>query len=167
MQIELRKVQYAEFASEETNCFSADVYIDGKKAGTAHNDGHGGETFIDPPALRQKLDAYGATLPRVVSKELRDEKDPTGFFTYQQNGESLIDDLLVAYLMERDVKRAMAKRVLFTMPGKAGIYQTKPMKKDDLARVLADPALATKLKAEKVLNLLPLPEAVALYRESP
>jgi hypothetical protein len=31
-------------------------------------------------------------------------------------------------------------------------------------RWLADPALATSLKADKVLNLLPLREAVALFK---
>jgi hypothetical protein len=162
--ITLKNVKHAEFASEETNCFSADVYIDGKKEGTAENDGHGGATFINPYALAAKLDAYGATLPRITSTTLKDETDPTGFFTYTQTGETLIDDLLEKHLLEKDVKRALSRRVLFTMTGKPGLYQLKPMKAAPLKALLAEPNLATKLKADKVLNLLPLEEAVALYK---
>lgn len=47
MKIELKKIQVFERMSEETNAFVADVYIEGKKVGTAKNDGHGGETFLD------------------------------------------------------------------------------------------------------------------------
>lgn len=166
MNITLRNIKYAAFASEETHCFSATVYIDGKKEGTARNEGHGGPTFIEPRALQEKLDAYGATLPRATST-IVDEKDPTGFFTYPQTGETLIDELVEAHLMERDVKRAMAKRILFTVAGEKGIFQSNAAKTaDQLQRWLADPGLAARLKADKVLNLLPLPEAVALYKAS-
>lgn len=47
MKIELKKIQVFERMSEETNAFVADVHINGKKVGTAKNDGHGGETFLD------------------------------------------------------------------------------------------------------------------------
>ena len=33
MKIELKNVQYAAFASEETNCFEATIYVDGIFAG--------------------------------------------------------------------------------------------------------------------------------------
>jgi hypothetical protein len=164
MNITLRKIKYAAFASEETHCFSADIYIDGKKEGTARNEGHGGSTFIEPRALAERLNAYGATLPRATST-IVDEKDPTGFFTYRQTGETLIDELLEAHLVEKDVKRAMAKRVLFTVAGEKGIFQSNAAKTaDQLQRWLADPGLAARLRAEKVLNLLPLAEAVALFK---
>ena len=42
MKITVKNVKVAEFASEETLCFEATVYIDGVRAFTAHNDGHGG-----------------------------------------------------------------------------------------------------------------------------
>jgi hypothetical protein len=137
-----------------------------QEEGTAENEGHGGPTHITPHALQQRLDAYGATLPRATST-IVDEKDPTGFFTYPQTGETLIDELLEAHLVERDVKRAMAKRILFTVAGEKGIFQSNAAKTAaQFQRWLADPALAAKLKAEKVLNLLPLAEAVALYKAS-
>lgn len=44
MQIELRKLSINTRLSEETVCFSADIFIDGTKAGYASNRGHGGST---------------------------------------------------------------------------------------------------------------------------
>ena len=165
MNIALRKIRYAAHASEETHCFSADVYIDGKKVGTARNAGHGGPTDIDPRALCQKLDAYGATLPPIVSS-IPDNKDPSKFFTYSQSGETLIHDLLEDHLLEREIKRKMTTRILYTVPGKRGIFQTRTGKAAQVQRWLTDPALATKLKSDKVLNLLPLAEAIALCKAS-
>ena len=40
--IELKNLKTAEFASEETHCFEATVYLDGKRFCIASNQGHGG-----------------------------------------------------------------------------------------------------------------------------
>jgi len=163
--ITLKNVKHAAFASQDTHCFSADIYIGGKREGSARNTGHGGATHIEPHRLAEKLDTYAATLPRVTST-MADETDPTGFLTYAQTGETLIEHLLEKHLLEKEVKRAMSRRILFTVAGKPGIFETKPVKADVLKTWLAMPDLATKLKAAKVLNLLPLAEAVALYTGS-
>lgn len=42
MQIVLKNVKNHADMSEETNCFSATIYVDGKKVGTVKNDGRGG-----------------------------------------------------------------------------------------------------------------------------
>ena len=39
MKITLKNVKYSEFASQETYCFEATIYLDGKKAGQVRNDG--------------------------------------------------------------------------------------------------------------------------------
>jgi len=39
MKVELKNVKFSEHMSEETNAFTADVYVDGKKCGYAKNDG--------------------------------------------------------------------------------------------------------------------------------
>lgn len=40
--LELKNVKYAAFASEETHCFSATLYVNGKRFCEVSNDGHGG-----------------------------------------------------------------------------------------------------------------------------
>jgi hypothetical protein len=163
MKIEIRNLKFSAFASEETNCFEATIYIDGKRAGTARNAGHGGPTSIDPRECEARLNAYAATLPKVVS-DIREETDATGFFTYDPTGESLVDDIVADALVQRDLKKALAKRVLFTVVGKAGIFQTNACKADVLARTLEEPGLVRRLKADKILNLLPLADALVLYK---
>jgi hypothetical protein len=163
MDITLKNVKHSGFASHETSCFQADVYVDGKKAGRAENDGHGGMTLISPRELAEKLNAHGRTLPKKVSN-IKDGSEPGGFFTYEQTGETLVGDLLVEWLIQRDVKKAMKTRVLFTIAGKGGIFQTKPLNTASMEASLKDPKLAEKLKAETILNLLPLDEATKIYR---
>ena len=59
MKIELRSVSYNAALSEETMNFHADIWIDGRKAGFAHNHGTGGNTNVQPNTLRQRLDEAG------------------------------------------------------------------------------------------------------------
>ena len=63
MKIELRNIKYADWASEETNCYRALVYIDGVKVGETSNDGHGGADMVHPHEVAERIDAYAATLP--------------------------------------------------------------------------------------------------------
>ena len=70
MKIELKKIEFSERMSEETNCFVADLYIDGKKVGYVKNDGQGGQTDYYGIEKRQsdiimKAEAYCKTLPKV------------------------------------------------------------------------------------------------------
>jgi hypothetical protein len=44
--VELKKVKYYEKMSEETSCFTADIYFNGKKVGLCKNSGNGGETYV-------------------------------------------------------------------------------------------------------------------------
>ena len=44
--ITLKHLKVADFASEETLCFTATVLFDGVAIADARNDGHGGSTFI-------------------------------------------------------------------------------------------------------------------------
>ena len=46
MALTLKNLKHFAAGSQETYCFTATVYLDGKKVGTAENDGHGGETIV-------------------------------------------------------------------------------------------------------------------------
>ncbi|MEI6282076.1 MAG: hypothetical protein WCP82_05080 [Alphaproteobacteria bacterium] len=167
MKIELKNFKYAAFASQETNCFSADVWIDGKKAGWAENQGHGGPTNIGPNTLVNALDKHAESLPYVVTG-MKDPHDPTKPFTYPQTSETIIDEVVSAFLMERDLTKALKKRVLFTLKDKPGIYETKTMTAVHMTNMLK--AIAEgKLKlsrepVDKILNNIPLAEALELYK---
>lgn len=157
MKIELKNVKHSEFASQETNCFEATIYVDGKKAGTACNEGFGGPTLVHPRDLQVRIDAYAATLPEKATNFTVEGKQ----FFMKQNAETIIDDLLCRHLTARDLKRKMKNRILFVRDGV--VLETKTVPPETLARALADPApLMTKLGASRFLNLAPLDEAVDL-----
>ena len=44
--ISLKNLKHFAAGSQETYCFTATVYLNGKRVGTAENDGHGGETIV-------------------------------------------------------------------------------------------------------------------------
>jgi hypothetical protein len=69
MKITLKNFKHAAFASQETYCFEATVYIDGKKAGTASNEGHGGCTFVRLDEAFRHLDTPENDLEGKVDTE--------------------------------------------------------------------------------------------------
>jgi hypothetical protein len=159
MKIELRNIKRAAFASEETHCFEATIYIDGKRAGDVRNDGHGGPNFYQPFALETRLAEYAATLPPVAM----DMGDGTTE-TYPQDADILIGDLLEDHLLAKDLKRAMTNKILFTKVGSEGIFETRKLTPAQVGTYLRDPQTPAKLKAVQILNLLPMETALAIYK---
>ncbi len=153
MEITLKNISHNERLSEETNCFSATIYTDGKKAGEASNHGHGGPTTIHPPELEQKINTYAKTLPPVEVQGMILEMD----------AELLIGDLLTAYLTRRDMLKAFRTRLLFTKAGRPEIYEAT-LDAATMAKVRENPVrMLERLKVDKILNFLPETEALALY----
>ena len=102
MKIELKKISFNERMSEETNCFVADLYINGKKVGYVKNEGCGGCTDYhgytkEDNLIIREAEAYCKTLPRVRVEEYD--------FDYQPTLESVIDDELQKYLKEKEGKK--------------------------------------------------------------
>ena len=120
MKIELKKISFNERMSEETNCFVADLYIDGKKVGYVKNDGQGGQTDYrgytqaDNETIR-KAEAYCKTLPKV--KYLTHE--------WENSLEHLIDQLFEDYLKAKEQKKLrkyFATSIIYGNP-ETGNYQ--------------------------------------------
>lgn len=153
MKIELRNIKVCEFASEETTCFEATIYVDGQKRGDAHNDGKGGCTFINPPSLVDEMNAYAKTLPEKAYSFDMGEGHPK---TYKQDAEGIVDDLVTEFLIKKDLKRDMRNNVLIIRGGKLLALKCK-----NPSPAMLD-AIRVKHKAEHILNGLPIEEALAL-----
>ncbi len=102
MKIELKKIAFYERMSEETNCFAADLYINGKKVGECKNDGQSGCTdyYGSSPENNQiirQAEEYFKTLPKVKVEGLNMMHQPTL--------ESAIDDQFELYLKAKADKR--------------------------------------------------------------
>ncbi|ANF52997.1 hypothetical protein A0O34_21820 [Chryseobacterium glaciei] len=108
MKIELKSIQYSEKLSEETNAFSANLYIDGIKAGTASNRGHGG------PTTYRADDQKGQKLiddAEVYCRSLPSEKFSEGGRDHElkMDLELYIDNLLDKYLQEKEMQKFQGK----------------------------------------------------------
>lgn len=162
MKIELKNIKHSEFASHETNCYEATIYIDGQKVGTVENDGQGGTDNVHPWSVAQQIDAYAATLPKIVcSFEDPDTGKPAEM---SQNHETIFGEILSNWLMAKDLKRIMSKRVLYTKADGL-IYQSKAMAAPALRQYLSEPKLADLYKDKQVLNLLPFEQALNIYKK--
>lgn len=154
MKIELKSIKYAAFASQETSCYNANLYVDGKKIGTVANEGHGGcDSFHGDWETFKKADEWcKANLPKW---SLNDDEEAT----HETDLEMHCGNLLETFLVTRDVKRALKTKVLFRKP-EGGIYE---MKHHGHVEQAVASILKTNPKAD-VLNNMPIEEAVAIYR---
>lgn len=163
--ITLKNIRHSKLASEETEFFRATVLFDGVPVCEASNDGHGGCNLYSPlkgqtnAELRAGLDKISAwifTLPPFVfhGEELTHDLD------------TIVGEVLDAYLSMKDLQRFLKGAVLFVKPGQKGVFKVtmrglRTLPPDQVAR------LAAKVKLEhpgaRVLNELPESEALALY----
>lgn len=217
----LKNLKYAAFASEETSCFSATVYCDGKRLCTARNDGHGGCDSYDalsPPegfstgeeagAARRWLDAEITRIGGLANPAAVDDHDKTGTDVEEEvvkygdrevkhrrvksvtdvdgkvlsreelstedwimrtNGvtkyhvfEWLVSEALTVALCTKDMKSAMSKKWLFTVPDEEGIFQIKRQKGE--RPDMASEELTKKYPGAVLLNALGHDEALAIWR---
>jgi hypothetical protein len=72
VKIEFKKVKHCKWASEETPCFRAEIWVNGDMAGIVKNDGQGGANIYEMQnrELLKKAEAYCKTLPPMISDGL-------------------------------------------------------------------------------------------------
>lgn len=150
MKIELKNIKHSEFASRETNCYEATIYINGKREGLVSNDGHGGCDHVTPWQLAQEIDAYAKTLPPIVCEW----NDPTTGkpMLLEQTHETIFGDLLTNWLIDKDLKRLMKTKILFTRDGQ--LYEISKA-------VRISPS-----ESIQILNNLPFDQARKIYKEN-
>jgi len=75
LRLTVKNYKHCEWMSEETDCYTASLYLDGKRIGTAENSGHGGCDMYDfaTPAAEAAFKAYAEEW--VNSDEV--QNDPT------------------------------------------------------------------------------------------
>lgn len=159
MQITLKNVRHYPSMSEETECFEATVYIDGKKAGEVVNRGQGGAHEMGRD-LYTRLSEYAKTLP------IREVTCGGQQYSFPPDAEGLIDDALSAFLKAKDevrfekmARKDLSTRLVFLRDGK--LLQTKKLP----AATLLEAVQHYVKKGETVLNALPFAEAYPIWRQ--
>jgi hypothetical protein len=117
MRIELKKFKWMPSLSEETNCYSANVYVNGKLAFTASNRGHGGcddyypiaskdGTYDASRKLLAEATAYAKSLPPI----------DTDWGQINSDLETLIGNLVNRAINAGDLRKRMRKNILYVTP---------------------------------------------------
>ena len=99
MKVQLKRLQICANLSEETTAFTADVWIDGKKAGWAKNDGHGGATIVHvgDRAIHAALREHGAALV------------PAEYKSFTPGDEWVVDRLVEEACVAKELARVAKK----------------------------------------------------------
>lgn len=129
--IELKNIKHFAAGSQETYCYTANVYVDGKRWGTTENDGRGGPDNIhalegDWQEVNKLNERVKATYPRTES-----EWFPDGLATTL---EILFGDLVTDHLRRKEFNKLLKQDVFITADGK-GLYVTKGRLKPDPTKV--------------------------------
>ncbi|WP_432757664.1 hypothetical protein [Pseudomonas aeruginosa] len=121
--ITLKNLKVADFASEETLCFTATIVFDGTPIAEARNDGHGGSTFLralnGKTTLLAQAEAFAKGLPPAPLDLGQEGEDP---HYIDMTLDFLVDELADAMHAERKVRAAfnrdIGNKVLFIKDGK-------------------------------------------------
>lgn len=107
MKIELKKLKIFEAGSEETTCFNAELYIEGKNVGYAKNDGRGGCTDYmsyekEGRDLITQAEAFCKTLPDMPNPYSPERP-------FKMDLKIFIDNLVTAELLKKDQNKIQKK----------------------------------------------------------
>ena len=118
-ELELKGFKHAQFASQETHCFEASVYFNGKKIGVVSNEGHGGCDDFTPSG---GIDMWKSTntLWERLSEKL-EEEHPKYYCDFlkketTRSMEGWVCTQVNNWLAHRDFKKYMKSKVVFTDP---------------------------------------------------
>lgn len=108
--VTLKNLKYSDFASEETPCFEATIYVDGKRVGKAFNDGKGSAHRYDPFSIEKALNEIAAALPPMDMSEY-------GMGPIQQDADLMISCLVEDEVTRRKIARMTATNTYLRKPG--------------------------------------------------
>jgi hypothetical protein len=109
--VTIKNLKFSEFASQETSCFKASVYINGVRKGEVSNEGHGGANSYVPWSLHNELEAIAKELPP-CDMSMCGIKRPL-----PQSADLIISDLVEAELTRREIARKTSTSTWFRKPG--------------------------------------------------
>lgn len=130
MKIEIKNIKTAEHLSKETNAFTADIFVGGKKVGYARNDGRGGCTDYNRypgdgnmEAIK-KAEEYCKTLPNKVYPAMFGSPE----LSVKMDLETFIDDAIEQHLDKKEkakLEKKMVDHLMWGVPNSGSYTQIK------------------------------------------
>jgi len=125
MNLEMKSIKYAAFASQETNCFEAVIWKDGQPWAHVSNEGHGGPDRFEPIYPEAQPNFYDdvkvvndalASSPEGIRYTARCKKDYKMNLTFDL--EAWCGERLEDHLQKQKLKRTLRNKVVFIDKGK-------------------------------------------------
>lgn len=158
--IEIRNVKYAAFQSQDSHCFQATVYKDGKRWCVASDDGNGGCINFTPlpksnqtgKELYKEINAFDEGAESVTTTN-----GGNGGFSYLRTLDIVVGDRVNDWLTEKETKRILKKLTIQDVDGK--LYSFKQPYSEAFAE-----QVEKQYPKAKILNAMPFKDAVAIVR---
>jgi hypothetical protein len=111
MKIELRNIKHSEFASQETHCYEATLYVDGVSWGTVYNEGHGGSDGFHGRRDHHGVAKYGYDDIKKLDERIAKEFPGTdyGDIHIEASLEGICCDRVNEFLADRQLKRILSQ----------------------------------------------------------
>ena len=174
MKLELKNIKHSKFASEETYCYQAKVYVNGKPMIEVSNDGQGGSDFqwALKPFTEKDLDKVRDWCIKNLPK-----------WKFENNGKVEMCDTdlemwcgeeVNKFLVSRDLKRKLNKKIIYEQNKELWEYSFKGVKKLEQKHLISFVNGVAKAKVENnenwknvtaILNTLPFDKALEIYRK--
>ncbi len=160
MNIELKNIKHFPSLSEETEAFTANIYINGVQAGHAKNNGHGGSTdyYHNDEKGRELIHQAEAYCKGLPDKQFPKDQYMEAF-SIPMSLEQYIDDLVNSYIEKKEqagfakkMNKAMERGIVFGIAGESftTLAFTSPF-----VKVLAHPKAAEIIKNAIINKVLP------------
>lgn len=150
MKIELKSVKFFEALSEETNAFTANVWVNGKKAGYAKNDGHGGCTFIRAyPEQRELFNEAENWLLEQPQINIGTKEQP---YMVDSDMETKVDSLFEEWLDKKEQKKLQKNCEKGICYGNKNSYHIISWRNINIQQMLENPT--GKARLQKVVSEL-------------
>ena len=180
--MELKNLSHNATFSEETHCFRASVYINGKRMFTASNGGNGGSNFYSPSDFKTGKEAFEEamaiareearqyTLKKIeLGEDLQWAIDAFGDGKSDELIDWLIADLINEQLTLKEMRKALKKKVMVYWPKSNEIFYLGKDKPTDEILEKYKNHFATKSDEKNVkdwiwLNTIPEAEAYKYWR---
>ena len=143
----LKNIKHAEFASQETHCFEATIYLNGKPAIKAENDGRGGADHYYA-RKGQSVESFKESRDAVCKAAMKyvEANDPDHFAWMTKDAEDLpeegninyrnhliqmraleftVCDILSRLLIEKSIKNQLKKKIHMVETRTRDVYEIK------------------------------------------
>ena len=165
--LEMKGIKHFEANSEETYCFNANVYLNGKKVIEVSNDGHGGANREYPSelfgydGLRDIQERCREEMPKWNMEEFNPEDKTEHDTTFEHWCSHQVGD----WLEEKHYKKELSKKVFIVEKNEPNeIYEIKfrnKPKKIERNHIVSARGLYPEAL---ILNEIPLNEAIAIFK---